>query len=73
MTPPTIEQAKTIAYANRAIATIIIQIGGGQIGYASYGVSRAMCDAAKDLVNNIHLAIEDEVVEIPSALTHGLD
>jgi hypothetical protein len=56
---PTIEQAKRIAYANRAPIVIVLQVMPDErIGGASYGHTRALCDRGGRLLEAIADAME---------------
>lgn len=65
---PDINDAKRLAYANRATAVIVIQVCGDGIGYASYGMTRRQCTAAGKLLDNIADAISTGRIAFPPDL-----
>lgn len=68
MQRPTIQQAKDLAYANRATGALILQFGGGQFASASYGVDRKKCDAMGRVLDRIHALIADGTIRVPAEL-----
>lgn len=71
MTPPTIDDAKAIAIDARALGVLILSFGGGNFGTASYGMTRALCDAMRQVNERIYSLISDGTIEIPESLRRG--
>lgn len=68
MNPPTINDAKALAYKLRAPGVLVITIGGGQYGAASYGHTRRTCDAMRRVTDRIADLIQAGQIEIPDEL-----
>ena len=61
--------AKKLAYELRASGVIILSFSDGGFGMASYGMTRAKCNAARIVVDRIADMIERGDIEIPEELS----
>ena len=53
----------------RAKAVIVITVDRDRYGITSYGMTRKLCDAARQVTNDIDEAINTGDIEIPEELT----
>jgi hypothetical protein len=65
MTPPTIGEAKKLAYDLRAKGVIILAFENGKVNGASYGHSRPLCDAMGKVLDQIVDLIGDGGIVVP--------
>lgn len=72
MKPPAINDAKKLAYDYRARAVLVLAFGGGQLGGASYGMTRADCTAYGHVLDKICDMIEGGEIELPDGMTPEL-
>jgi len=68
MTPPAITDAKDLAYRLRASGVLVLAIGGGQFGSASYGMTRHCCRAMAKVLEQIHTLVGNGTIVVPDEL-----
>jgi hypothetical protein len=66
--PPSIQDAKELAYKLRQSGVLVLTIGGGEFGASSYGMTRKKCAAMKKVLDQVADLIRGGLIEIPEEL-----